>query len=67
MATGACPPWAKVVEQSQECGLNYTIKLKSGTLREVTSIKIHDLWPDFWVSDQSQTQSSFPEERLYSY
>jgi hypothetical protein len=34
---------------------------------EGSYINIHDLWPDFWVSDQSQTQSSFPEERLYSY
>jgi hypothetical protein len=44
-------PRAKVDEQAQEHGLNYTIKIKSVTLRAVASINIHNFWPDFWTTD----------------
>jgi hypothetical protein len=44
-------PRAKVDEQAQEHDLNYTIKIKSVTLRAVASINIHNFWPDFWITD----------------
>jgi hypothetical protein len=44
-------PRAKVDEQSQEHGLNYTIKIKSVTMRAVASINIYNIWPHFWITD----------------
>jgi hypothetical protein len=44
-------PRTKMNEQTEDCGLNYVIKIKSGILRSVPSINTHDFGPDFWVRD----------------
>jgi hypothetical protein len=45
-----------VDEQSQEHGLNYTIKIKSVTLRAVASLNIHNFWPVFWITDSLRSR-----------